>query len=78
MRFFNRQQELGRLGGLLQRPDGALAVLWGRRRIGKSRLLLEWCRRSGGLYTVADTRSISASMTAVAPIGAKMSLVVRR
>lgn len=28
--------------------------MWGRRRIGKTRLLLEWCRESGGLYTVAD------------------------
>jgi len=29
-------------------------VLWGRRRVGKTRLLLEWCRDHGGLYTVAD------------------------
>ena len=33
---------------------GAFAVIWGRRRVGKSRLLLEWSRRRGGLYTVAD------------------------
>ena len=33
---------------------GAFAVLWGRRRVGKSRLLTEWCRRRQGLYTVAD------------------------
>jgi hypothetical protein len=28
--------------------------VYGRRRIGKTRLLLEWVKRSGGLYTVAD------------------------
>ena len=26
----------------------AFAVLWGRRRVGKSRLLIEWSRRHGG------------------------------
>jgi hypothetical protein len=28
--------------------------VWGRRRIGKTRLLLEWCRKHQGLYAVAD------------------------
>jgi uncharacterized protein len=28
--------------------------VWGRRRIGKTRLLLEWSERAGGVYTVAD------------------------
>ena len=52
MSFWNRKQELAALGDL----DGAggLAVVWGRRRIGKTRLLLEWSERGGGVYTVAD------------------------
>jgi hypothetical protein len=54
LRFFDRQAELGRLESLLRRKQGALAVVWGRRRVGKTRLLLEWCRKTGGLYTVAD------------------------
>lgn len=34
--------------------DGSFSVIWGRRRVGKSRLLIEWCDRHQGLYTVAD------------------------
>lgn len=50
--FWNRRQELAALGRL--DGSGGLAVVWGRRRIGKTRLLLEWCERAGGVYTVAD------------------------
>jgi uncharacterized protein len=52
MEFLDRQEEMSRLERLTQ--AGGLAVIWGRRRIGKSRLLLEWCKRHDGLYTVAD------------------------
>lgn len=54
MIFLNRTDELERLDNLAQAVGGGLAVVYGRRRIGKTRLLLEWCRRHGGLYTVAD------------------------
>lgn len=54
MRFVDRKQELARLQRLARRPAGGLAVIWGRRRVGKTRLLLEWCRGGPGLYTVAD------------------------
>ena len=53
MRFLNRTGELGRLDAALQHP-GSLTAIWGRRRVGKSRLLLEWSARHDGLYTVAD------------------------
>ena len=53
MEFLDRNDEMRRLDTAL-REGGAFAVIWGRRRVGKSRLLLEWCRRHGGLYTVAD------------------------
>ena len=53
MEFLDRNDEMRRLDSAL-RGGGAFAVIWGRRRIGKSRLLLEWCRRHDGLYTVAD------------------------
>ena len=54
MDFLNRHLELDRLGRLMQRPEGGLAVIYGRRRIGKTRLLLEWVQRHGGIYSVAD------------------------
>lgn len=60
MEFLNRERELGRLCRLVERGGSGLAALWGRRRVGKSRLLVELCHRyEGGLYTVADQSSAS-------------------
>ena len=53
MQFIDRREEMGRLDRALSRP-GSFSVIWGRRRVGKSRLLVEWCGRHNGLYTVAD------------------------
>ena len=57
--FLNRAAELAALDGLADGPGG-LAVVWGRRRIGKTRLLLEWCSRAGGVYTTADQSGADA------------------
>lgn len=54
MDFVDRREELERLERLARRPGGGLAALWGRRRVGKTRILLEWCRGGRGIYTVAD------------------------
>jgi len=54
VKFIDRSGEIERLDALMARPEGGLAVLWGRRRVGKTRLLLEWSSRHQGLYTVAD------------------------
>jgi AAA+ ATPase superfamily predicted ATPase len=55
VRFLDRESELERLDRLAD-PDGegGLAVVHGRRRIGKTRLLLEWTKRGRGVYWVAD------------------------
>lgn len=53
MRFLDRTDELRRLDAALGQP-GSFTAIWGRRRVGKSRLLLEWSSRHDGLYTVAD------------------------
>ncbi|HEY4241767.1 MAG TPA: ATP-binding protein [Kofleriaceae bacterium] len=57
MNFMNRDNELRRLSALADSPEGGFAVVFGRRRVGKTRLLLEWCRRSGGVYVVGDQSS---------------------
>lgn len=53
MLFLNRSSELDALDRIHKNAP-ALGVVWGRRRIGKTRLLLESCRRTGGVYIVAD------------------------
>ena len=54
MRFVNRHNELARLDRMAASEEGGLVVVYGRRRVGKTRLLLEWVKKHQGLYTVAD------------------------
>lgn len=57
MKFLDREEELARLLALSRRREGGLAVVTGRRRVGKTRLLVEWVARFGGVYYVADQSS---------------------
>jgi uncharacterized protein len=57
MRFVDRKDELARLLALSGRRDGGLAIVSGRRRVGKTRLLVEWVDHAGGVYFVADQSS---------------------
>jgi len=50
--FYGRREELERLGRLLKKKTSSLVVIKGRRRIGKSRLILEF---SKGLKTLIFT-----------------------
>lgn len=54
MKFIDRQQEMRRLLGTVEAEGAGLVVVWGRRRLGKSRLLTEWCKQTNGAYWVAD------------------------
>lgn len=54
MHWQDRTPELERLHRLAKRRDGGVAVLWGRRRVGKTRLLVQWVRELDGVYFVAD------------------------
>jgi len=54
--FLNRSDELARLRRLFRQPGRGFAVLYGRRRCGKSRLLLEALPADRGVYYVADDR----------------------
>jgi AAA+ ATPase superfamily predicted ATPase len=48
--FVNRETELADLNRLLGRPDGQFIIVYGRRRVGKTTLLLNWARASGLPY----------------------------
>jgi len=65
--FVNRQLEFDRLDALLKRhgPRGALVVVYGRRRVGKSRLLREWAGRHGGLHSQAIEGSSTLQLSAL-------------
>jgi len=55
MDFLARQNELNLLDKGLHSKRFSFIVMWGRRRVGKSRLLLEWNQRQKeGIYFVAD------------------------
>lgn len=83
----DREQELGRLERLLL-AGGGLAALYGRCRIGKTRLLVEWLRRHDGVYGVADRSAPDvqrsyletrppqgdASRTAGSPVGIRVAV----
>jgi AAA+ ATPase superfamily predicted ATPase len=57
MKFVNRTGAAHQLQGIMAQPGSSLVVVWGRRRVGKSRLLVEWCKKYSGLYFMADESS---------------------
>lgn len=64
--FIGREQELWRLDDLWGRKTAQFLVLYGRRRVGKTALLVEWVRKSGNraLYWVASPTSVTAQLRA--------------
>jgi AAA+ ATPase superfamily predicted ATPase len=54
--FLDRDEETARLTRLLESREGSLAVLYGRRRCGKSRLLREVLPQEHTIYYVGDER----------------------
>ncbi|MCD6559424.1 MAG: ATP-binding protein [Palaeococcus sp.] len=55
--FINRVEELNILEERLRKGKAEFIVLYGRRRIGKTALLLEFLRRNGGIYLLARETS---------------------
>ena len=64
--FLDRADELVRLRSLLKRAEGGLAVLYGRRRCGKSRLLREALQGRPAAYYVGDDRESALQRAALA------------
>ena len=59
MKFIDRIQEMQRLEKLTNNAEASVAVVWGRRRIGKTRLLLKWAHKHEGVYYTADESASS-------------------
>lgn len=57
LNFLDRRAEKARLSRLLAAPGATFACIYGRRRCGKSRLLLEVLKKKKAVYYVADQRS---------------------
>lgn len=62
MEFIDRKLELSRLDRVVNQPEAGTVVLWGRRRVGKTRLLLEWAKKHKGIYYTADESVASLQM----------------
>ncbi len=52
--FINREQELNHLEKMYQTQSPELFVLYGRRRIGKTELLLQFCKDKRSIYFLAS------------------------
>ena len=55
--FLDRKRELARLRAALAGPSSSLSVVYGRRRLGKSRLLQEAVRGRSAVYYLGDWRT---------------------
>ncbi|MFW5878214.1 MAG: ATP-binding protein [Myxococcota bacterium] len=64
--FLNRQSELARLHSALDAPEPTLSVVYGRRRLGKSRLVQEALAGRSAVYYVGDERDAALQREAVA------------
>jgi AAA+ ATPase superfamily predicted ATPase len=51
----NREGEISLLEEVWEREKGRLIVLYGRRRIGKARLLMEFAKRNGIFYIAEES-----------------------
>jgi hypothetical protein len=64
--FLDRSEEMARLRALFTRRDRGVGILYGRRRCGKSRLLLEALPDRRAIYYVADDRESALQRAALA------------
>ena len=64
--FLDRHEESARFRRLLDRAEGSLGVVYGRRRCGKSRLLREILPPARAVYYVGDDREGSLQRTGLA------------
>lgn len=56
--FVDRKDELALLEREWKKPNGSLVILHGRRRIGKTRILMEFCSNKKGILYIAEDTSV--------------------
>ena len=61
--FFGREEQIELLESLLRKRTASLVTCRGRRRIGKSTLIEEFARRSGGMFIKIEGRRPQQSLT---------------
>lgn len=63
MKFINRDKEMNLLESEWRSNEPSFAVIYGRRRIGKTRLILEFIEDKEGVYYVAEDTSEKAQIS---------------
>ncbi len=61
--FINRKEELTLLEKEWNKKNGSLVILYGRRRIGKTRLLMEFSQNKNGLFYIGEDTSSYIQIT---------------
>ena len=64
MPFVDREIEMSALEAAYKNPIASLFVVYGRRRVGKTTLLAEFCKGKHALYYLATEESIQANCAA--------------
>ena len=68
MKFVNRVRELKLLTDWWERPNAQLALLWGRRRVGKTALIQRFARNKSVIYHTATSRPVADELRALSRV----------
>ncbi|MEV5409841.1 ATP-binding protein [Thermopolyspora sp. NPDC052614] len=80
MAFVNRVTELAQLQEWWETPDARPALVWGRRRVGKTALITEFAARTGArtLFHIGGTRTAAAELGVLSARAAAVTTSGRR
>ena len=74
MKFANREKELATLESEYNSDRFSFTVIYGRRRVGKTRLIREFIRDKHSLYFLADTGTENLNMERFRNIAAELAV----